>query len=430
MVTRIVCFALIAVSASSISLGSTSRLQGLLVRGFIEDDSDMFINPALVSYYQNLLIGELGTYEIYGTGKQMGWLPDQSLAVTAGRGVLSGGLVLNRNISPVDAIADYDMRLSGYPFSDPIDPINPIEVMAAYGMNGMAVGARVYLIGGGSTDKGDEPWFNGSREYKRTRRSKLWDFGGGVAWDLGQGDKVDLYANLGLFSFNAESEDHYVDTLFDTTYTNINTDESEGGKYLTFGGRAFYSMTRRMKLVPLVEFTTMGFTEKAEVDVPFDTTYPDIDNSHTSLMAGVGVNAELSRYSTLVVAASMCYCKDKQEREDGTDETSTWTLPLLQAGLETDLTRWFTLRMGVQKAHAKVTEKSTAEGGFVLKQDWEQTRTYVDSPLDFLSLGFGVRLGKFLIDATFMEEIPFTGTYLLSGLSGNLFGKMTATYYF
>lgn len=427
MLKKTLAFALITASLVSISNGSTTRLQSLLVRGFIEDDSDIFTNPALVAYYPNLVIGELGVYSSYESSKQASYLPCQWLGITHGMASFAGGLVFNRDIPMVDVIATYDMR-DEVPFYHPIEPMNPIEVMGAYAVDGMAVGARVYRIGAGSTDETyqDQPY--GSLESKTTESSGIWDLAGGIQMNMGEGSKLEGYFNFGLLSFSSEYEVTVSDTVGpDTTYTDVTKDESEGGKYIAFGGRWFLPVTRRMQFVPIVEFSTGSFTETAESP---GTTHPDIENKRMSFMGGIGVNTKLSRHSTLVVGVSTTYCSEKQEQEDDwTDETTTFTLPLFQAGLETNLTRWFIARMGVQKAHAKITEKYFSEGGGS-KQEYESTQTRTASPLDFLSLGFGIRLDRFLLDATLMEEIPFTGTYLLSGISENLCGQITATYHF
>lgn len=428
MLKKTLFLTLIVVSAASISYGSTTRLQSLLVRGFIEDDSDIFINPALVAFYPNRVIGELGTYPPHIRPDKNGdYLQDQWLGLTFGREPFAGGLVLNRAICMVDEIAAYEMRITGYPFNHPIEPINPIELMGAYQSNGMAIGGRLYRSGAGSTEETDMEQFYGSWKSEITRNSGVWDLAGGMGMDLGGENKLDGYVNLGLFSFNTEYEVTVTDTIADTTYIDRSKDQSEGGKYIGFGGRAFFSMTRRIRLVPLLEFSTMSFTEKAEEP---GTTHPEIKNSEMSFKAGVGINSRFTRRSLFAIGLSVLYSSEKKETEDeDKTETTSWTLPLFQAGLETYLTKWFIARIGVQKAHMKVTEKYTAEG-VGLKQAYESTQTYSTSPLDFLSLGFGIRLNQFLIDATLMEEIPFTGTYLLSGESGNLCGKITATYHF
>jgi len=440
MVKRsLILAALISVTAVSLSFGSTTRLQTLRVGGFVEDDSDIFINPALVAYYPNLVIGELGTYSASSPYAKNGEnLEDQWLGLTYGMETLAGGLVFNRDIPMVSGIENYPMYYSGYPFDYPIRPINPIEMMLAYESNGMAVGGRIYKIGAGHTDEQrveDTTWTQYWRsDTKLTRGSGIWDFAGGFGMDLGGGNKLDAYGNIGLFSFSSEDEVTITwrDTLMavDTSWTNATRDESEGGKYVGFGGRGFFSMNRRMRIVPLVEFSTMNFTEKAEEVYPDTTITSETENSEMSLKVGVGMNTRLARHTLLVCGVSFLYHSETTEPEEaGKRETTSWTLPLFQAGIETDLTKWFIARLGVQKAHAKITEKYTGEAGS-RKQTYESTTTYSGSPLDFLSVGFGIKLDQLLIDATLIEEIPYTGTYLFSGISDNICGRITATYHF
>ena len=420
MLKKVLFLALTVAVVVSVSHGSTTRLQTLQLGGFIKDDSDMFMNPALLAHYPNLVIGELGVYSDYEY-KQEWYCPCQWMAVTAGKGTLTGGLVWNREIPIVDEIDMFNNM--EYPFYSPPRPINPIEAMVSYSNDGMAFGGRAYLAGGGYDY---EEKTDGDVVYEEELGSSVWDFAGGFAMDLGNNSEMDAYVNVGLFSFSGTET--YPDDTLNTEYDC----RSEGGKYIEAGGRGFFPVKRGMRMVPLVKFHTGSFTYTYERDRP-DTTWED-DYSRMSLQLGVGAETQLSRSSMLGAGVSFVYATEKVEWHDGiTDETTHFILPLFQAGLEASLTKWFIARIGVQKVHAKVTDKWSSESpGLSGKQDYEWTDTYTDSESlsDFLALGFGIKLDRLLFDATLREEIPFTGTYLLSGIARNLSGKITATYHF
>jgi hypothetical protein len=329
----------------------------------------------------------------------------------------------NRDIPIVDEIDMFDME---GPFYSPPRPINPIEALIAYGNDGMAFGGRAYLAGGGYDY---EEVVDGDIVYEEDLGSSVWDFAGGFAMDLGNNSEMDAYVNVGIFSFSGT--EMYPDDDVSWEYDC----KSEGGKYIEAGGRGFFPWKKGTRMVPLVKFHTSSLSyEWAEDRQDSVVSWKD-DYSRMSFQVGVGAETKLSHSSLLGVGVSFVYATEKIEEDGGDDtfEQTNFILPLFQAGLEAKLTDWFIGRIGVQKVHARVTDKWTSEsGGLGAKQDYEWTDVYTDSESmsDFLSLGFGIKMNRLLLDATLMEEIPFTGTFILSGLPRNLSGKITATYHF
>ena len=96
----------------------------------------------------------------------------------------------------------------------------------------------------------------------------------------------------------------------------------------------------------------------------------------------------------------------------------------LYMGLEKKLGKHFKGRIGAKGLLYSKNECENFE-----KQEKTVTTDSV-SNRDFLAIGVGYERNNLVIDATIVDSLPFNGGYLLSGESGDLLGKISATYSF
>ena len=113
-------------------------------------------------------------------------------------------------------------------------------------------------------------------------------------------------------------------------------------------------------------------------------------------------------------------------------ELSATVLPRFYIALESDITSWFTARVGANKTMASFTEKDAA-GNETKYTNSEYLADITDSFDDFAwFLGGGFHVGEWDIDAVFDPSTPFRLGYWLTGYSSDTqpVGRISATYRF
>ncbi len=103
-------------------------------------------------------------------------------------------------------------------------------------------------------------------------------------------------------------------------------------------------------------------------------------------------------------------------------------MPGFNLGVEYELTKWLTARIGMEKEFGRYDEKEHYGNS---PWFYEYKGSFSDpSSQDFIGTGVGFKFSKFQVDATVGEENFFEGTYLLSGIQRNLFGTMSVVFTF
>ena len=96
----------------------------------------------------------------------------------------------------------------------------------------------------------------------------------------------------------------------------------------------------------------------------------------------------------------------------------------LYMGLERKLGKKFVGRVG---AKGLLYSKNECQN---FETETKNVTTDSVSNKEFLAIGVGYEHNNLVIDATIIDSLPFNGGYLLSGESGDLLGKISATYNF
>ncbi len=107
-------------------------------------------------------------------------------------------------------------------------------------------------------------------------------------------------------------------------------------------------------------------------------------------------------------------------------------LPRFYVALESDITSWFTARVGATKTMAEITVKES-DGTEIVFTNTELL-AIDDVPMDDFAwfLGGGFHVGEWDIDAVFDPSMPFRLGYWLTGYASIRapIGRVSATYRF
>jgi hypothetical protein len=134
----------------------------------------------------------------------------------------------------------------------------------------------------------------------------------------------------------------------------------------------------------------------------------------------------------LVFAADVEFYSNEPSKKATGDEQqiSAMALPRFYVALESDITSWFTARVGATKTMAEITVKDS-DGTEIVYTNSELLG--IDAMDDFAwFLGGGFHVGEWDIDAVFDPSMPFHLGYWLTGYSSDTqpVGRVSATYRF
>jgi len=363
-------FAAVPVAAHA----SDARIEGLGVDAIYLDDYETYrLFPTVFARTNNLAAASLGNS---GTVDQ-----DNSFGVIASGNKESYGTfaVFLRGRSPfLDG-----MRSMGDDLSPDINvPSQQFDLGWAKQFETLAVGLRFeharssYSVGNDEKSPATSPGFN---NWNTTA------FHGGVKIDGGEANFLEIGGEVRLLS--------YKDTIVDVM--------DDAG--LSFRGSARYWMkcNDKVDFVPAASYYHIDTSREGD----------SIDRTINGINAGGAFEFAVNQDNLLILGASFSHVKN-----NATD-TSRTMLPNLFGALEWDIKSWLTGRVGAQQA-------------MVMSSDGD-TFDFTDSSFRY-GLGVGIHFNNFDVDATLNEDFPFTGGYFISGdeTSGNMFGRVTGSYYF
>jgi len=232
--------------------------------------------------------------------------------------------------------------------------------------------------------------------------------GAGVRWDMSEAMYADLAATLGLAGG---------DTLggFDKNMS------------YNFEGRLFYEFTDNATLVPFIGFRAADFALEGVPATSGDKT--------SDVMVGASLNFDVNTNNMLVFATEMEFFNYEPSKRATGDEQkfSATVLPRFYVALESDVTSWFTARVGATKTAIKFTIKDT-DGDEIVFTDPRILGLFDEISMDDFSwfLGGGFHVGEWDIDAVFDPSMPFRLGYWLTGYASSEppIGRVSATYRF
>ena len=245
-------------------------------------------------------------------------------------------------------------------------------------------------------------------------------FGGGIRWDINEnmyGDAAVTFGTGGGDMVDGEGWDKK--TSWDLE------------------ARLFWEFTDDVTLVPYFGYTMADFS-LAGLDAPSG-------DKASQIALGASLNFDVNTNNLLIFAVEWENASWKYSKEDPNDATEgkATVLPRFTLALESDITSWFTARVGATKTMTKYV-LTDADGTEVTITDAEwvnyimDTSTFNDFDLeadDFAwYLGGGFHIGEWDIDAVFSHEMPFRLGYWLTGYGVDNteppVGRVSATYRF
>ncbi|OGC82677.1 MAG: hypothetical protein A2W07_05885 [candidate division Zixibacteria bacterium RBG_16_43_9] len=366
---------------------------------FFKDVYHIYANPAYLGMYTNTVYGELGFYNRFELGTEQFTPEDQFLGINYKlyKG-LSLGLTLNRFVST-------DFNSFFFP-----SPINPFDLMASYDFENLRLGVGLYHAGNKYELK------NGV-DYSEESSSGNTALTAGFVFNLMEKHEIEGMLRLNL--------DRGKLTYTDAGATS--TLETDGGNGIQFGARGFFQLTDDFQMVPLIAFGSESISLKGTGAEAGNSTTGDFKENF--FIVGLGGNLKLDK-GMVVGGLNVTRMRftDESDTTFITDEETEWFMPGFNLGVEYELTKWLTARMGMEKEFGRYEDKWHFPNSAFF---WEEKGRFSSpSSQDFIGLGVGFKFSKFQVDATIGEDNFFEGTYLLSGIQRNLFGIVSAVFTF
>ncbi len=366
---------------------------------FFKDIYHIYANPAYLGMYTNTVYGELGFYNRFDGGTEQFTPEDQFLGINYKlyKG-LSLGLTLNRMVST-------DFNYYRFP-----SPINPFDLMASYDFEMLHLGVGLYHAG-------NKEEFKNGVDYSSESSSGNTALTAGFVFNLMEKNEIE-----GMLRLNLDRG-----KLSYTSGTTTSTLETDGGNGIQIGARGFFQLTDNFQMVPLVAFGTESISLKGTGDEAGNSSTGDFKENF--FIVGLGGNLKLDKG---MVAGGLNLTRmrwtDESDTTFITDEYTEWFVPGFNLGVEYELTKWLTARMGMEKEFGRYEDKWHPANQAVFFE--EKGRFSSPNSQDFIGLGVGFKFSKFQVDATVGEDNFFEGTYLLSGIQRNLFGTVSAVFTF
>jgi hypothetical protein len=401
---------------------------------FTTDPGDIWLFPAELNNYPRLLSLELDSFpfdrnrmSFLGT-----WSDDEQKLGTFGAGF--GDLFSEINIEAL--IPALNAAIANNPLMSPRNSIplpgNKFHLSYARDLGLVVAGLHIARASGDkSYDFSDTiP----ADAVKRQAHSGIWSFDAGASRIFG--DNIYLQTGLGFqkISFSSEFELSGADPIY---WEKVESRES-GGKKLDV--RLFYGMTPAIKIVPALSFNsfTMGYTasyadtmhlpgsrydntggkySQSGFVISLGTEY--CPNPGVKLLAGLsleGSGIDISDSNNIWLISAI------PSQKYISREVGAIVLPGLQAGIEADLLKWLTLRLGASQKTVWINNKTRFADNAAATEE-----AFSDSDFN-ICFGLGFEFGRLTMDAELNDDQPFNAGYLLSGNPDAPFAEISLKY--
>ena len=412
----ILAILVIAVAMPAFASDTRVRALGSMTAPFIEDDSNVFMWPATLVNYANLVTVTAGYYDVVRWGDDTGYYDSE---MTAKFGLTYG--LGEDNRFGVFGIWWQEHTYGpnnwglwagpGPDFSE--DIFNKWNVMWALAFETIDIGI--------SFNRADEMVKFESSDpatYPDEDMISYTTLGLGFAMELGDATNLDLafdYTTVGYTYQNGDTEIWEVDSK----------------SAMALRGRMFYEWTDIITWVPYINYRTGNLSVKSnETTMPVDQCW-GLKGFEFDL--GLAANLNVNDDNLIIVGIEPYGLYKGEPSECGSDagsgEISMTILPGFVFGLESDVKEWLTFRAGCSKALVKVTVKDEAGG---ITDELNLT----GAPFEW-QLGLGFHVGDFDIDMLLNKEVPFSMGYWITGFSpeegddaGTPIGMISMTYSF
>jgi len=434
MTKKLVLAALVAalVMGASLAQATPSRLDTLgqgtgLV--YLQDDTNVFTNPAALGYYRNVLLFHLGGVDEKSNGQDFFALGGGALALGD---MLTLGLIVGRNPTyeegiigvPVNGAIDsyvgvpYGPQHFAYNWADYLGTnivdltgiaddnhamvwMNPIDVLLAAKIGNIQLGVSYYIANGKYTASynDDTPI---DVEEKDKALLQAWKFG--LSAEMGS-IMPELYFHYAPFRVTSKFTDDVADTEL--------TQELKGRRF-NLGTRVFIKLNDNLTVVPAFEWANINANMTLDASpniagivatIPALTVEDLSENwKGNTINAGLGINYSIEK---LLVATSIgvqwskfTHTLEVDGIDGNTEEIAKWTaFPVVGLGMEYQATKLITFRGGISTT--AIWDKSTSElnadtPGSLNSEETESSTVQSTRA----SVGLGLNFGNMIVDLT------------------------------
>ncbi|MEJ2720590.1 MAG: hypothetical protein P8181_05550 [bacterium] len=404
LVTSLCAPLVFATTSRVIALGGTSR--------YINDDSDIFRWYGTLPSYSKMVFAEAGTamgsadgnmdVSYQALGFTHNWGEDHWLGTWA-------VYLLQNSIEDPTFYLYNPLGTPGFFDATLMMPSTKFALAWGKQLNGIALGFN-YTHSDGSLEVTGMDKINYNFN----------TIGGGIRWDVNEDVYADGAVTLGFAGgdmFDGQGWDKK--TAWDVE------------------ARVFWEFMDDVTLVPYFGYTMADYSLKERVA-------PSGDKAN-QVSVGASLNFDVNTNNLLIFAAEFEHANWKYSKEapgDASEMTAT-VLPRFTLALESDITSWFTARVGATKTMTKYkitdadgTETTITDAEWVMYLYDMMGFSNFDMEADDFQwyLGGGFHVGEWDIDAVFSPEVPFRLGYWLTGYgAGNTeppVGRVSATYRF
>ena len=410
LVTSLCASLAFATTSRVIALGGTSR--------YINDDSDIFRWYGTLPSYSKMVFVEAGTAMGSGGSLDVGY---QALGLTHNWGedhwLGTWSIYLLQNT--IEDPSFFLFNPLGTPgLFDPTLSMPSTKFAFGWGkqLSSIALGVNFNRSDGSIEASGGE-------KINYTFLS----IGGAVRWDINEdmyGDAAFTYGTAGGDMIDPEGA----------------PDQAAGwDKKTSFDieARLFWEFLDDVTMVPYFGYSTADFSLEG---IPASS-----GTKATALALGAALNFDVNTNNLLIFAIDFENYNLKPSKAASGDqsEAKATVLPKFTLALESDITSWFTARVGATKTMTKFVLKD-ADGaeGTITDAEWAlglfDTETFMMPNIEANDfqwyLGGGFHVGEWDIDAVFSHELPFRLGYWLTGYGVDNeeppVGRVSATYRF
>jgi hypothetical protein len=415
---------------ASVSFATQTRVASLGKAWMYDGDfEDIYLYPNAVASYPRMMVAELGTFPAafpyYGSAALTFANEEQTWGVA--------GLDINHGITGEADFYEYLTWVNGATnaalhYHNTIALFNnKYHLFYARNLGGLSVGMHIARAAGSETEKFSDT-VAANADYEIEGSSGIWDFNFGVGYSPMENMEANLGFSFKTYSFSG-TEDFSWPGLTPAMNPVSNKLESDGGSGMDIALQVLYGMSDNFKLVPTAGLTTRSFG--------FKTSYSDPANlpekgsySSTEIWAGFGGNYTPMENVRIMGGLDFSYLSESIEDtfvlgNPGDKETkySTFMFPGFSAALEADVLKWLTIRVGANKEIAKATDKQS----WTDNAELETTSSTADYEFMF---GLAFKFNKLNIDVKLNDNAPYTAGYMFSGIAGEPFTQVSATYKF
>ena len=456
----VVCAACLLYHQVSQASDTTAAIQGGYARTlalgggpanyFLNDYTDLYINPAYIGQYSNLVSVELGTGFSSGSGFST---TNQFYGASFALEKVTLGLTVGKREGPMFSENSYGYQTGGYYSAcdymksaldsylqnilvqSSSEPLTPLQLIAGFTLGNASIGIALYESAWSREDDG-----TGTVSQGRKCSAALSQYGikAGVLYPLNEITTLDL---AGCFRLNHASSD-YSDN--NTNAPIVESSFSATGYELSLVGRVFHKISPKLSIVPIAR-AELFFYDPEVTSKPQSNYLLPLPNSYSKWECELGAGLQ-SRWENglAVMGLSIQYITLKNDVvsyngiiHQTTRYTRSWfDLPKINAGVEYAAVKWLLLRAGFFKRISmqrtrieppsplpSIESNITVEPGFVPSFGLSSSEQAV-------SLGVGIVINQFVLNGYLAEQMLGKGIYLLSGMQQNIFGVVSLNYHF